>query len=69
VKKPLPPFNAGFWDFVRSQIFEKYATNPWSRVHLETLTVAQLVKTLLYGTQRLFTVFTRCRHWSIHGMR
>jgi len=40
---------------------------PWSRVHLEKLTVTQLIKILptFYGTYMLITVFTRACHWSL----
>jgi hypothetical protein len=40
---------------------------PWSRVLLEKLIAAQLVKNILafYGARRLITVFTKARHWSL----
>jgi hypothetical protein len=39
----------------------------WSRVFLEKLTVAQLLKKYpaSYGTQMFITVFTTIRHWSL----
>jgi hypothetical protein len=39
----------------------------WSRVLLEKMTVAQLVKKLLsfYGHLTFIAVFTRARHWSL----
>jgi hypothetical protein len=39
----------------------------WSRVPLEELIVAQVVKKFpaLYGIRRFITVFTRSRHWSL----
>jgi hypothetical protein len=38
----------------------------WSRVLIEKLTIAQLVKNFcaIYGTRSFITVFTRARHWS-----
>jgi hypothetical protein len=40
---------------------------PWSRGHLEKLTVPQLVKKLpaFYGTRRFITAFTTARHLSL----
>jgi hypothetical protein len=44
---------------------------PWSRVHLEKLTVAQLVKKspTFYRIWWLITKFTRIRHWSLFWAR
>jgi hypothetical protein len=38
-----------------------------SRILLEKLTVAQLVKkfAVIYGTRRFIAVFTRARHWIV----
>jgi hypothetical protein len=52
-----------------------YTQNTWlipqSRVILEKLTVAQLIKKFptFYGIQRFITVFTRARHWSLSWAR
>ena len=43
--------------------------SPWSRVHLEKLTVPQLVKKFptFYGTRRFITAYTSARHVSLYG--
>jgi hypothetical protein len=44
-----------------------YKLTPWNRIHLEKLTVTQLVTKSLafYGTRRFSTVFITAHHWSL----
>jgi hypothetical protein len=57
------------WDavcFLRGRNREK-SLIPWSRIFLEKLTVAQLIKKFptFYETRKFIIVFTRARHWSL----
>jgi hypothetical protein len=52
--------------YILVKLLDKWATL-WSKVLLEKLTVAQLVKkfSTLYAIRRFITVFTRVRRWSL----
>jgi hypothetical protein len=39
--------------------------SPWSRLLLEKITVAQVVKKTFYGTRSFINVFTKARHWAL----
>ena len=57
------PLHHHCWD---QSCFESTTITPWSRVFLEKLTVAQLVKLLtFYGTHKFITIFTTANHWSL----
>jgi len=58
-------------NYVINSNFSLLCTAPLCRVRLEKLTFTQLVKkfTTFYETQRITTVFTRARHWSLYCVR